>query len=101
LSFIKQAFKGVLWLTSFRILQQIIAWATTIIVARILLPKDYGFMEMATGYVALFSELGLGVAIIQKKSPKTNFPVLFGLLFFWHFSCVYLFFTSISYSYFI
>jgi len=70
LSILKQAFKGGIWLFSFRTLQQIISWTTTIIIARILLPEDYGLMEIATvfvGYVALFSELGLGSAIIQRK----------------------------------
>ena len=75
MSFIKQAFKGAIWLSSFRALQQVISWTTTIIVARILLPQDYGLMEMATvlvGYVALFSELGLGAAIIQRRNINEN-----------------------------
>ncbi len=39
-------------------------------IARMLNPEDYGLMEMALvliGYVELFSELGLGAAIIQRE----------------------------------
>src|SRR6266550_1423428 len=38
-------------------------------VARILRPEDYGLMAIAslfTGYVEVFSELGLGAAIVQR-----------------------------------
>ena len=64
-----EAIKGVTWLAFFKFISQAFSWATTILVARMLLPADYGLMAMATiitGYAMIFSELGLGGAIIQR-----------------------------------
>ena len=47
----------------------------TILIARILDPKDYGLMEIATfltGYALIFNELGLGKAIIQKTNINNS-----------------------------
>ena len=89
MSVIKKAFKGAIWLSLFRAISQAFSWAATIIVARILVPEDYGLMEMATiltGYVALFSELGLGTAIIQREEIKDEeLSSLFWLMVFWGF----------------
>jgi teichuronic acid exporter len=71
----KTVFRGAGWLGMFKSFSQIFSWCITIIVARILSPKDYGIMEMATvltGYAAMFSELGLGSAIIQRKEIDDN-----------------------------
>lgn len=68
-----KAFKGASWLALFKFISQIFSWVVTILVARILVPEDYGLMEMATiitGYAMLFSELGLGAAIIQKSGTS-------------------------------
>jgi O-antigen/teichoic acid export membrane protein len=65
----KQVFKGVSWLALFKLIGQLLSWVSTIIVARILLPDDYGLMTMATfltGYAQLFSQLGLGYSIMQR-----------------------------------
>jgi PST family polysaccharide transporter len=46
---------------------QIVSWISTIIVARILVPEDYGLVSMAmvfVGFVALLSEFGVGTAVI-------------------------------------
>lgn len=67
----KKAFIGASWLGLFNILSQLFSWAITILIARILVPSDYGLMEMSTiitGYAALFSELGLGASIIQRPT---------------------------------
>ena len=67
----QRAFQGASWLAVFKAVGQIVSWFTTVIVARILVPEDYGLMAMATlitGYAAIFSELGLGAAIIQRPS---------------------------------
>lgn len=68
----RQAFEGASWLAFFKLITQIFSWSTTILVANILVPEDYGLMELATiitGYAAIFSELGLGAAIIQRPKP--------------------------------
>jgi O-antigen/teichoic acid export membrane protein len=89
MTLVKQAFKGAMWLGFFRAISQTISWIATIIVARILVPQDYGLMEMATiltGYVALFSELGLGDAIVQREEIKDEeLSSLFWFLICWGF----------------
>ena len=68
-------FRGASWLAFFKVISQIVSWVTTIFVARILLPTDYGLFAMTTiltGYLDIFSNLGLGIAIIQKKDVKEN-----------------------------
>lgn len=67
--------KGVSWLALFKTLSQSFSWLVTIIVARLLVPEDYGLMAMATiitGYAEIFSELGLGAAIIQRSDLQKN-----------------------------
>lgn len=64
--------RGGLWLAALRFAAQVLSWAATVLVARILVPSDYGLVELAivlTGLVELFSELGLGAAIVQRKTP--------------------------------
>lgn len=73
MSIVKIAFKQGLWLGIFKFFTQIFSWASTVIVARLLVPDDYGLMAMATiltGYAALFSEMGLGAAIVQRPSTS-------------------------------
>ena len=64
---------GVLWMTVVRALSQSITWVITIFVVRLLTPADYGLMGMAlivSGFLTLFSEVGLGVAIIQRSTLR-------------------------------
>lgn len=66
---------GVTWLGSLRILSQGISWAVTILIARLLVPEDYGMMTMAMIIVGLgltLGELGLGAAIIQKQDVNRS-----------------------------
>ncbi|MFZ3081483.1 lipopolysaccharide biosynthesis protein [Rhodoferax ferrireducens] len=64
-----QALSGFRWTASVRLLSQLITWAITIVVVRLLTPTDYGLLSMATvfiGFLQMFSELGLGPALVQK-----------------------------------
>lgn len=70
MSFARKAARSGLWLAGFKFLTQAFSWVVTISVARMLRPEDYGLMAMAsilTGYIEVFSEMGIGAAIIQKK----------------------------------
>lgn len=65
----EQALSGFRWHASAKLASQVITWAVTLIVIRLLTPSDYGLLAMATVFVVLlaaFSEFGLGAAIIQK-----------------------------------
>lgn len=58
------------WLAGARFAGQIVTWAITLVVIRILKPTDYGLMaiaEVLIGFAALFQELGLYSAMVQKR----------------------------------
>lgn len=60
--------KSVFWMTWSRVALQGISFASTIMVARLLSPVDYGLMALAgiwTGIIVLLAEFGLGAAIVQ------------------------------------
>lgn len=53
-----------------RWLSQVVSWAATLLVARLLTPADYGLVGMAvvySGFVELVSDFGLGAAIVQRR----------------------------------
>ncbi len=65
------------WTVGARLTAQVVTWAITLIVIRILSPADYGLLAMATvfiGFLAMFSEFGLGSAIVQR--PDIDVPTL-------------------------
>jgi O-antigen/teichoic acid export membrane protein len=71
----KKTLKETSWLGFFKFFSQSLSWIATIVIARLLSPDDYGIMAMATiitGYVEVFSELGIGAAIIQKEKITDN-----------------------------
>jgi O-antigen/teichoic acid export membrane protein len=60
--------RSMFWIAWSRGVAQVLSFATTLLVARILVPADYGVMALAsvlTGSVGLVAEMGLGAAIIQ------------------------------------
>ncbi len=70
MSVLRKAAKSGAWLAAFRFATQIVSWLATIVVATLLSPEDYGLMSLAsvlTGYAEIFSELGLGSAIVQRQ----------------------------------
>ena len=68
LSFRTRIARSIFWLAWSRGVLQVLSFATTLLVARMLVPADYGVMAVAgilTGSVAILVEMGLGAAIIQ------------------------------------
>ena len=58
------------WTATVRFLSQVLAWAITLLVVRLLAPADYGLLAMASVFVAfltMFSEFGLGPAVVQRR----------------------------------
>lgn len=75
MSIISKAANSGIWFVGFRVITQAFSWIVTILVARVLLPEDYGLMALAsiiTGYVEVFSEMGLGAAIVQRENITQN-----------------------------
>jgi O-antigen/teichoic acid export membrane protein len=60
--------KSVFWVVWSRGAVQVVSLLTTLVVARLLSPADYGLMALVSVWIyaiALIAELGLGVAIVQ------------------------------------
>ncbi len=63
---------GFFWQLFQRIVGQLINFSVTVVLARILMPEDYGVVALAGMFILLvssFTDTGLGVALIQKKNP--------------------------------
>lgn len=92
-----QALAGFRWTASVRLISQVLTWAITLVVIRLLLPADYGLLAMATVFVAflaMFSELGLGAAIVQKSEVDVILlKRIFGVVLVVHFSLAALLFV--------
>ena len=61
---------GLAWTAAAKWAAQLLSWASTLVVARLLAPSDYGIIGMAAvylGVVQIVSEFGLGTAIIQRE----------------------------------
>jgi O-antigen/teichoic acid export membrane protein len=65
--------RGVAWTGGIKWVTQIIAWATTLLIARVLTPQDYGLVGMAAVYLGLLTMLndaGLGTTIIAMRDLR-------------------------------
>ena len=67
--------RSIFWLAWSRGAVQILSFATTVLVARILVPADYGVMALASvfiGTAAMITDMGLGTAIVQFRDLDTR-----------------------------
>lgn len=93
----QKTISGIFWKLAERLGAQIVTLVVSIILARILLPEDYGIVSIVTIVITLlnvFVTHGLGTSLIQKKtSDQLDFStvfyagiflsfVLYGILFF-------------------
>lgn len=79
-----QVLAGLKWAVLGRLTSQLVTWAITIYVIRLLSPEDYGLMALAAIFGALFtliSEIGLGSTLVQTKDlPPQRLRQIFGLV---------------------
>lgn len=64
--------RGTIWVAGARILVNLIAFFSTILLARLLTPSDFGIVAIASAIVAIvtaLSELSLAEALIQHRDP--------------------------------
>jgi O-antigen/teichoic acid export membrane protein len=66
---------GLAWAGGVRWASQLVTWTSTLIVARLLMPEDYGIVGMATvylGLITLISEFGVGTTVVtlRELSPE-------------------------------
>ena len=65
------AVKGIKWASASQLGRQVIQYTTTIILAALLTPSDFGLMAMAIviiGFLEIFKDLGTAAAIIQNQN---------------------------------
>ena len=65
--------RSIFWLTWSRGVLQLLSFATTLLVAGILEPADYGVMALAAvsiGTEGMLAEMGLGLSICREISSK-------------------------------
>lgn len=76
-----KVFSGVFWKFGERLLAQGISFVVSIVLARLLMPKDYGIVAMVIVFITLadvFVSSGFGTALIQKKdADDTDFSTIF------------------------
>lgn len=79
-----QVLAGLKWTVLGRLASQLVTWAITIYVIRLLSPGDYGLMALAGIFSALFTlvaEIGLGSTLVQTKDlPPQRLRQIFGLV---------------------
>lgn len=85
----KQIAKGAAWLMGFRLLDKSIGLISTLVLARLLTPSDFGLVAMAMAVVALLELMGafgFDSALIQRQDTERKhydtawtFNVIFGL----------------------
>src|ERR1700680_2286718 len=80
----RSVMSGLRWSTVSRLATQGLTWGITLVVLRLLSPRDYGLAAQAgivTAYIALLAELGLGVGLIQRRiTDESTQRKVFGVL---------------------
>ena len=67
--------KGAVWMVLFKMLDRSLGLISTLILARLLVPADFGLVAMATSLIALlelFSAFGLDTALIQRAESTPD-----------------------------
>jgi O-antigen/teichoic acid export membrane protein len=66
---------GGLWTTAARILTQALQFGGSVVLAHLLHPRDYGIIGIvlvATGFAGVFTDFGIGLAIIQRRDLNAS-----------------------------
>jgi O-antigen/teichoic acid export membrane protein len=66
----QKVLSGLRWSTGAKMGAQLVSWACTLVVMRLLEPRDYGLMAMSVAFVSfctLLNEMGLGAALVQTR----------------------------------
>ena len=71
----ERAIKATAWAGAAKVVGQAVAWAVTLVLARILDPKDYGLMAIVVFFMTFgvfFVRYGAGTAIIQRQTVSDD-----------------------------
>lgn len=75
LSLNKQIVTGVFWNAVQLIINRSFSFVIKLVLARLLFPEDFGIVGMAvvfTSFVSVFSDLGIGAALVQRRENDLN-----------------------------
>lgn len=76
MSVLKNIASGAGWTASSQWTMQLLQFITSVVLARLLSPRDYGIVAMSaafTGFIALFADLGFGPALVQRKHIDSRY----------------------------
>ncbi len=71
----RQAVAGLKWSAAGKLVTQVVSWAITLYVMRLLEPGDYGLVALAmivVGTTAAIAEAGLGASVVQARDVSRN-----------------------------
>lgn len=89
----QQATQSVFWSAVERFSVQGIQFLLSLIIARLLLPSDYGLIAMLSIFMAIaqtFIDSGFANALIQKKDKAdVDYSTVFSLILLYLFFCIY------------
>lgn len=66
----QRVFSGTLWMSAISFGQQVLAFCVQIVLARLLVPKDYGVVAIVMtigSFAVVFSNAGIATALVQRK----------------------------------
>lgn len=76
MGYTKQAFIGISWMSTFRVISRIIATSRGILLARILTPAQFGVFGVASiilSFLEILTETGINIFLIQEKNNIDKF----------------------------
>jgi teichuronic acid exporter len=97
--FKRSLFKNIITLGGYNYVSQIAVFLSSIVLSRLLLPEEYGFVALITvftGFVTVFADAGLSFAIIRSDYGRTYHKALNNLAFY---IGVFLFLITVSLAY--
>jgi O-antigen/teichoic acid export membrane protein len=71
----RTALSGLKWTGAARLIGQVLSWAVTLIVFRLLAPADYGIAAVSAAIISVIStvaELGLGASVVQAPALERD-----------------------------
>ncbi|MFU8843273.1 MAG: oligosaccharide flippase family protein, partial [Bacteroidales bacterium] len=85
MSFKKSFFKNILTFGGYNYTSQIANFLSTIVLSRLLLPEEYGYVALITvftGFVVIFADAGLSMAIVRSDYGRTFHRAVTNLSFY-------------------
>jgi O-antigen/teichoic acid export membrane protein len=90
----QQAVRSLKWTAAGRAVGQVVSWAATLWVLRLLAPEDYGLMAIVatwSGIGLALADFGLGAALVRSRDDPGVQRALAGVVWVWHAALALLF----------